>query len=181
MKKCRELLPAHIKTEHNIHLPYLGGTLDSGMAAILAEEVVEAIRYVDDPDFYCLGEDCDIENGRIWLGAADDTIMRKSGIEFVDGSGPGFCRNRRRGPESGNRQDDRGRLPEEEPVRFYVRKPDGHVFFQQFLEAGVQIGWNTRLVPFGPDISAGSICTRICKPGGHGLRRSQARRLPERF
>ena len=27
IKICRELLPPHIKAEHNIHLPYLGGTL----------------------------------------------------------------------------------------------------------------------------------------------------------
>ena len=39
MKKCRELLPPHIKPEHNIHLPYLGGTLDSGMAAIPESKV----------------------------------------------------------------------------------------------------------------------------------------------
>ena len=55
-RACNEKMPGasapHIKPEHNIHLPYLGGTLDSGMAAILAEEVVEAIRYVEDPDFY---------------------------------------------------------------------------------------------------------------------------------
>ena len=25
IKRCRELLPRHIKAEHNIHLPYLGG------------------------------------------------------------------------------------------------------------------------------------------------------------
>ena len=31
---------------------------------------------------------------------------------------------------------------------------NGTTFSEQLLEAGVQIGWNTRLVPFGPDISA---------------------------
>jgi acetyl-CoA synthase len=30
----------------------------------------------------------------------------------------------------------------------------GTTFSQQLVDAGVQIGWNTRLVPFGPDISA---------------------------
>jgi len=56
--RCKELLPPHIKG--SIHVPYLGHTLDAGMAAILAEEVVEAIRYVEDPDFYLPGEDCDV-------------------------------------------------------------------------------------------------------------------------
>ena len=50
MERCRQLLPPHIKGK--IHVPYLGHTLDAGMAAILAEEIVEAIRYVEDPDFY---------------------------------------------------------------------------------------------------------------------------------
>ena len=30
-------------------------------------------------------------NGKIWLGAADDTILRKRGVEFVDGTAPGFA------------------------------------------------------------------------------------------
>ncbi len=31
---------------------------------------------------------------------------------------------------------------------------NGRAFSQQLVDAGVQIGWNTRLVSFGPDISA---------------------------
>src|SRR5512139_1526292 len=41
LKRCKDLLPAHMQTKGNIHLPYLGNVLDAGMAAILAEEVVE--------------------------------------------------------------------------------------------------------------------------------------------
>jgi len=52
---CRELLPAHLRTKGNIHTPYLGGVLDCGMAAILAEEVVEAIRYVEESGFLSAG------------------------------------------------------------------------------------------------------------------------------
>ena len=127
MKKCRALLPQHIKLEHNIHLPYLGGTLDSGMAAILAEEVVEAIRYVDEPEFYMPGEDCDLDNGKIWLGAADDTIMRKRGVEFVDGSAPGFAAIVGAAPEPGDRQADRRGIPEKEPLYFHVRQSERHL------------------------------------------------------
>ncbi|RLC27171.1 MAG: CO dehydrogenase/CO-methylating acetyl-CoA synthase complex subunit beta, partial [Deltaproteobacteria bacterium] len=90
MEFARALLPPHIKND--CHLPYLGPTLDAGMAAVFAEEVVEAIRYVEDPDFYQPEvEDPDVENGKIWLGAADDAIMRKRGVEFVDGTAPGFA------------------------------------------------------------------------------------------
>jgi acetyl-CoA synthase len=78
MDFSRALLPPYIKNDCN--LPYLGPILDAGMGAIFAEEIVEAIRYVDDPDFYQPEvEDPDVENGKIWLGAADDAIM-KSGV-----------------------------------------------------------------------------------------------------
>jgi len=87
MKRCRALLPPHVKKD--CHVPYLGPLLDAGIAAIFAEEIVEAIRYVEEPDFYQPSvEDPDIENGKIWLGAADDAIMRKRGVEFVDGTAP---------------------------------------------------------------------------------------------
>lgn len=154
IKRCRGLLPDHIKTEHNIHLPYLGGTLDAGMAAILAEEVVEAIRYVEDPDFYCLGEECDIENGRVWLGAADDTIMRKRGIEFVDGSAPGFAAIVGAAPSPEIAKMIAEDYQKKNLYVFMCANQTGTTFSEQLIEAGVQIGWNTRLVPFGPDISA---------------------------
>ena len=86
---ARKLLPPHVKG-HN-HLPYLGPLLDAGMAGLIGFELDEALRYLEEPDFYLPGEDVDEDAGRIWLGAADDTIMRKRGVEFVDGSAPGFA------------------------------------------------------------------------------------------
>ncbi len=152
LQRCRKLLPAHIK--ERIHTPYLGGTLDAGMAAILAEEVVEAIRYVEDPDFYLHAEDPDLEAGRIWVGAADDTIMRKRGIEFVDGSAPGFAAIVGAAP---NPEIAKAIAEEYQRKNLYVfmcANQGGTTFTEQLIEAGVQIGWSTRLVPFGPDISA---------------------------
>jgi len=89
LEVARGLLPPHIKGRN--HLPYLGPLLDAGMAAIFAEELVEAFRYVEDPNFYLVSEEVDLDNGKIWLGAAEDTIFRKRGIEFVDGTAPGFA------------------------------------------------------------------------------------------
>ncbi|MDR2443247.1 MAG: CO dehydrogenase/CO-methylating acetyl-CoA synthase complex subunit beta, partial [Deltaproteobacteria bacterium] len=89
LEVCRKLLPPHVKSLN--YLPYLGPLLDAGMAAILAEEVTEAIRYVEDPDFYLVSEDVDLDKGKIWLGAAEDTVFRKRGVQFVDGSAPGFA------------------------------------------------------------------------------------------
>jgi acetyl-CoA synthase len=150
---ARKLLPPHIKKDY--HLPYLGPLLDAGMAALFAEEIVEAIRYVEEPDFYQPSvEDPDVENGKIWLGAADDAIMRKRGVEFVDGTAPGFAAVVGAAPDSQTAK----KIAEEYQLKtiyvFMAANQSGTTFAEQLLEEKVQIGWNTRLVSFGPDISA---------------------------
>jgi acetyl-CoA synthase len=150
---ARKLLPPHIKKDY--HLPYLGPLLDAGMASLFAEEIAEAIRYVEDPDFYQPSvEDPDIENGKIWLGAADDAIMRKRGVEFVDGTAPGFAAIVGAAPDSQIAK----KIAEEYQLKtiyvFMAANQNGTTFAEQLIQEKVQIGWNTRLVPFGPDISA---------------------------
>ena len=151
LKIARELLPAHVQSFN--HLPYLGPLLDAGMAALFAEEVLEAIRYVDDPDFYTPGEECDPENGKIWLGAADDTILRKRGVEFVDGSAPGFAAIVGAAPNIEIAKEIAEDYQRRSLYVFMAGNRKGTTFTEQLIEAGVQVGWNTRLVPFSPDIS----------------------------
>jgi acetyl-CoA synthase len=151
LARCKQLLPEHVKGK--IHLPYLGGTLDSGMAAILAEEVVEAIRYVEDPDFYLPSEDVDLENGKIWLGAADDIIMRKRGVEFVDGSAPGFAAIVGAAPSPEIAKMIVEDYQKKNLYIFLAANQSGTTVAEQLIQAGVQIGWGTRIVPFSPDIS----------------------------
>jgi len=149
---CRQLLPPHVKNVN--HLPFLGPLLDAGMAAILAEEVVEAIRYVDDPDFYLVSEEVDLDNGKIWLGAAEDTVFRKRGVEFVDGTAPGFAAIVGAAPTPEIAKEIAEEYQRRNLYVFMAANQSGTTFSEQLIEAGVQIGWNTRLVPFGPDISA---------------------------
>jgi acetyl-CoA synthase len=125
------------------------------MAALFAEEIVEAIRYVEDPNFYQPEvEDPDLDNGKLWLGAADDKIMRKRGVEFVDGTAPGFAAIVGAAPDSKTAK----KMAEEYQLKtiyvFMAANQNGTTFAQQLVQEKVQIGWNTRLVPFGPDISA---------------------------
>jgi acetyl-CoA synthase len=152
MEIARKLLPHHIKGRH--HLPFLGPMLDAGMAALFAEEIVEAIRYVDDPDFYFPGEECDVENGHLWLGAADDIIMRKRGVEFVDGTAPGFAAIVGAAPDPETAKEIAEEYQRRNLYVFMCANQFGTTFSEQLVEAGVQVGWNTRLVPFGPDIGA---------------------------
>ncbi len=153
MKRCRALLPPHVKKD--CHVPYLGPLLDAGIAAIFAEEIVEAIRYVEEPDFYQPSvENPDIENGKLWLGAADDVIMRKRGVEFVDGTAPGFAAIVGAAP---NPEIAKNIVEEYQKKNLYIflaANQNGTTVAEQLIEAGVQIGWGTRIVPFGPDISA---------------------------
>lgn len=149
---ARGLLPPHIKGKN--HLPYLGPLLDAGMASIFAYEIIEALRILREPDFYLPQEDPDLEGGKMWVGPADDIILRKRGVEFVDGSAPGFAAIV-------------GACPDPETAKMIVedyQKKNLYIFCaanhngtsvtHQLIEAGVQIGWNTRIVPFGPDISS---------------------------
>jgi acetyl-CoA synthase len=153
MKRCRELLPPHVKKD--CHVPYLGPLLDAGMAALFAEEIVEAIRYVEQPDFYQPNvEDPDLENGKLWLGAADDVIMRKRGVEFVDGTAPGFAAIVGAAPTPEIAKDIVEEYQKKNLYIFLAANQNGTCVAEQLLEAGVQIGWGTRIVPFGPDISA---------------------------
>jgi acetyl-CoA synthase len=150
LKKCRAILPPLVKAEH--HLPYLGPTLDAGMITFWAEEIIEAIRYLENPDFYVRGED--VTDSNIWLGAADDIIMRKRGVEFVDGTAPGFAAILGAAPGPEIAKNIAEELQKKNLYVFMAGEHQGKRFSEQLVEAGVQIGWGTRLVSFGPDVSA---------------------------
>ncbi|MDP2181503.1 MAG: acetyl-CoA decarbonylase/synthase complex subunit alpha/beta [Actinomycetota bacterium] len=137
---ARDLLPD--APSDKIWLPYLGPALDAGIATLLAEECIEALRYVDSSP---------VTDG-IWLGAADDVIMRARGVEFVDGSAPGFAAvvGAAPNPETAAHL---AREMQEKMLYVFMAGRDGKdSFAEQLDEAGVQLGWDTRLVPFGPEV-----------------------------
>jgi len=150
LKRCRDLLPPPVREEHP--LPYLAPALDAGMATLFAEELIEAIRYLEQPDFYTKTEDSADDN--IWLGAADDVILRKRGVEFVDGTAPGFAAIVGAAPTSKIAASIAQELQQKNLYVFMASEYNGKRFSEQLVEEGVQIGWPTRLVSFGPDVSA---------------------------
>jgi len=149
---ARKLLPPHVKGSN--HLPYLGPLLDAGMAALFAFEIEEALRYLNEPDYYLPTEEVDLEAGKIWLGAADDTVMRKRGVEFVDGSAPGFAAIVGSAPSPEIAKDIVEEYQRRSLYIFCAANQNGTTVIEQLIEADVQVGWNTRIVPFGPDISS---------------------------
>jgi acetyl-CoA synthase len=150
LKKCKSLLPPPVREEHP--LPYLAPALDAGMATFFAEEIIEAIGYLEEPDFYTKQEDP--SDKTIWLGAADDVILRKRGIEFVDGTAPGFAAVLGAAPTNDIAVKIANELQRNNLYVFMCADHNGKRFSEQLIEAGVQIGWPVRLVSFGPDVSA---------------------------
>jgi len=150
LDKCKELVPPPVSD--NVWLPYLAPALEAGMATYFAEEIIEAILYLEQPDFYTKAEDTLPDN--IWLGAADDVIMRKRGVEFVDGSAPGFAAILGAAPSNEIAAKIAIELQEKNLYVFMCADHEGKTMSEQLVEEGIQIGWPTRLVSFGPSYRA---------------------------
>jgi acetyl-CoA synthase len=150
LQEAKKLLPPI--PDEKLWLPYLGHALDAGMAALFADEIIEAIKYTESPLPYLT--EANPSNGKIWLGAANDIIMRERGIEFVDGTAPGFAAIVGKCPSNELAVKIARELQEKNLYVFISAATDGKSFAQQLQEEGVQLGWDTRLVPFGADVTA---------------------------
>jgi len=139
---ARALLPPI--PEEKIYLPYLGWALDAGIATLFAEEVIEACKYLIGPN----------PVDGIWLGAATDVILRERGIEFVDGTAPGFAAVVGAAPTNEIAVTIARELQEKNLYVFMSGNTNGKSFAEQLDEEGVQLGWETRLVPFGKNITS---------------------------
>jgi len=142
IKEIEGLLPPHV--DDDLWVPYLGHTLDAGMATLFAEEIIEACKYLIGPN----------PVDGIWLGAADDVIMRERGIQFVDGTAPGFAAVVGAAPDVETAVEIARKLQERSLYVFMHAHNNGATFAEQLVEGGVQLGWETRLIPFGRDITS---------------------------
>ncbi len=142
LEEAEKLLPPIPKEK--IWLPYLGNALDAGMATLFAEEIMEAIKYVMGPN--------PVEG--IWLGAAEDLIIRERGIEFVDGSAPGFAAVIGATPTNDIAVKIARELQQKSIYVFMSGNTKGKAFAEQLVEEGIDLGWETRLVPFGKEIGS---------------------------
>ncbi len=142
MSQIKDLLPPPV--DDDLWIPYLGPTLDAGMATLFAEEIIEGCKYVIGPN----------PVNDIWLGAADDVILRERGIQFVDGTAPGFAAIVGAAPDVETAVDIARKLQQRCLYVFMHAHHNGTTFAEQLVEGGVQLGWETRLVPFGRDITS---------------------------
>lgn len=141
---AKELL--HDEPEDNIWRPYLGEALDSGMATLFAEEIILAIRYI-----YGLEPYKDPETGYVYNGFITDTIQRNLGIQLVDGTMPGFAAIIGAAPTDDIAVNICRELQEKNILTFLAGQSNGDSVTKQLMRKGVELGWDTRLVPLGPD------------------------------
>jgi len=201
VKNLADLVPALEHARSLLHpiptaqrwVPYLGETLDSGIATLLAEEVIEAIRFMQgeqpelfpgfelaggtaftSPDF--AGGDGD---GHL-NGPIDDIQLRSWGIQLVDGRMPGFaaivgCATSNEVAVKIVRELQRRNI-----LIFLSGNVNGRSIIHQLQEEGVEMGYDTYIVPFGTDtisaIYALGFATRSALTFG-GLKGGQAREI----
>jgi acetyl-CoA synthase len=164
MEHARSLLHP-LPAEQN-WTPYLGETLDSGMATLFAAEVIEAIRYIYKlqpelmPGFELAGGTAytvpgNGGNGQGLLGhlngPIDDIQLRSWGIQLVDGRMPGFAAIV--GAAKSNEVAVRvvRELQRRNILTFLSGNVNGRSIIHQLLEEGVELGYDTYTVPFGTD------------------------------
>ena len=142
LQEARNLL-GRIPTDE-LWLPYLGETLDSGVATLIAEETIEVLKFVTGPN----------PVDGIWLSYTDDSILRTQGIKLVDGRMPGFAAIVGCCPTNQEAVDLVRGLQERSILVFIAGHTNGRSIAEQLAEEGIEMGWDTFLVPYGKDITA---------------------------
>lgn len=123
-----------------VWLPYLGHTLDAGIATLFAEEMIVALRYLygTEPQ-----KDCN--------GFFTDTIMRTLGIQLVDGRMPGFAAILGAAPDSKTAVKIVRELQKRSILIFAGSSTNGTSIIDQLIAENVQMGWEPYVVPYGRD------------------------------
>jgi acetyl-CoA synthase len=145
--------------------PYLGETLDSGIATLFAEEIIMAIRFVyglqPEPmeGFQLAGgtsftspDNGAGPNGDGHLnGPIDDIQLRSWGIQLVDGRMPGFAAIVGKAKSNEVAVKIVRELQRRNILTFLCGNVNGRSIIHQLVEEGVELGFDTYTVPFGTD------------------------------
>lgn len=145
VQHARELL-APVPTEE-MWLPYLGDGLDAGVATMLAQESLVALRTVNG-----------YQTPPGWQGFISDTIMRELGIQLVDGRMPGFALILGPAPSTEIAVSVVRELQKRSILSFLCANSAGRTCREQLVEGGVLAEdaplkeyWDLYCVPVGPD------------------------------
>ncbi len=164
VSQARALLHPMPSTKH--WTPYLGETLDSGMATLLAAETIEAIRFAYGLQPETISDlrlsegnlkasfEIPTENPKSSIqntGPIDDIRLRSWGIQLVDGRMPGFAAII--GAAKSNEVAVKlvRELQRRNILCFLSGNVNGRSIIHQLMEEGVELGYDTYTVPFGTD------------------------------
>ena len=159
LQQARKLLHPGPSQRH--WTPYLGETLDSGMATLLAAETIEAVRFVYGlqpepmPGFHLAGGTAYSGNGSDGdghlNGPIDDIRLRSWGIQLVDGRMPGFAAIVGAAKSNEVAVKIVRELQKRNILCFLSGNVNGRSIIDQLTEEGVELGYDTYTVPFGTD------------------------------
>jgi acetyl-CoA synthase len=143
--------------------PYLGETLDGGMATLLAAEVIEAVRFIYGlqpepfPGIELAGATAypHLDNGggpagRL-NGPIDDIQLRAWGIQLVDGRMPGFAAIVGAAKDNKTAVKIVRELQRRNILVFLSGNVNGRSIIHQLQEEGIELGYDTYTIPFGTD------------------------------
>ena len=139
---ARAWLPA--EPSERLWLPYLGAALDAGAATLVAQEAVEALKPLRGTPLA----------GGFWLGPTPDSILREQGIKLVDGRMPGFAACVGALPDDETAERLARDLQERNILVFMGGACGGETMAAQLNRRGVEMTWETFLVPYGSDTSS---------------------------
>ena len=154
LEHCRTLL--HSPPGNRTWLPYLGETLDAGVATLLAEEAVMGLRFVRGqepqkmPGIELTGTSAPSDNGYL-NGPIDDIQLRSWGIQLVDGRMPGFAAIIGAARTNEAAVEIVRQLQQRNILIFLSGNVNGRSIIHQLMEEGVEMGYDTYIVPFGLD------------------------------
>jgi acetyl-CoA synthase len=156
----------HSVPDETLWTPYLGETLDSGLATLLGEEIIEAIRFVynEEPQSYpgieLAGSTsftspdgngaAGSANGHL-NGPIDDIQLRSWGIQLVDGRMPGFAAIVGAAHSNEAAVAIVRELQQRNILTFLVGNVNGRSIIDQLLEEDIEMGYDTYIVPFSKD------------------------------
>jgi acetyl-CoA synthase len=185
LEYCRDLLQP--VPSGGLWTPYLGTTLDAGMATLMAEEILMGIGFVDGTQPEPFGWEGDYvspagKGDNRLNGPIDDIQLRAWGIQLVDGRMPGFaavlgCAKSNEVAVQIVRELQRRNI-----LVFLSGNVNGRSVVQQLMEEGVELGYDTYTVPFGTNTESTSyalgFATRSALTFG-GLKGGQAKEILE--
>ncbi len=189
IEQAKEIL--HPVPGKELWLPYLGQTLDCGVATLWAEEAIEGIRFARGlepqeitwdgsyvPSSSFTSPDAEDQVGRHLNGPIDDIQLRSWGIQLVDGRMPGFAAIIGAARSNEAAVQIIRELQQRNILIFLSGNVNGRSIIHQLMEEGVEMGYDTYIVPFGTDtisaIYAAGFATRAALTFG-GMKGGQAR------